>query len=84
MPLSLPLPNLAAHYLIDPQVIYLNHGSFGAVPRPVFEDYQRWQRELEANPVDFLGRRAPDLLASARQKLGAFINASGDDLAFVP
>jgi len=84
VPLSLPLPNLAAHYLLDPQVIYLNHGSFGAVPRPVFEDYQRWQRELEANPVDFLGRRAPDLLASARQKLGAFINASGDDLAFVP
>ncbi len=79
-----PLPDLAEQYLLDPQVIYLNHGSFGAVPRPVFEAYQRWQRELEANPVEFLGRRAPDLLADARQKLGAFINASGDDLAFVP
>ena len=84
MTLTLPLPNLAGEYLLDPQIVYLNHGSFGAVPRPVFEAYQRWQRELEANPVDFLGRRAPDLLASARQRLGAFINASGDDLAFVP
>ncbi len=84
MTLSLPLPNLAAQYLLDPQVIYLNHGSFGAVPRPVFQAYQRWQRELEANPVDFLGRRAPGLLADARQALGAFIKATGDDLAFVP
>lgn len=84
MTLTLPLPQLAGEYLLDPQIIYLNHGSFGAVPRPVFEAYQHWQRELEANPVDFLGRRAPDLLASARQRLGEFINASGDDLAFVP
>lgn len=84
MTLSLPLPNLAAQYLLDPQVIYLNHGSFGAVPRPVFQAYQHWQRELEANPVDFLGRRAPGLLADARQALGAFIKATGDDLAFVP
>ncbi len=84
MPLTLPLPDLARAYLLDPEVIYLNHGSFGAVPRPVFEAYQYWQRELEANPVAFLGRRAPGLLAEAREKLGAFINASGDDLAFVP
>lgn len=84
MTLSLPLPDLAGEYLLDPQVVYLNHGSFGAVPRPVFEAYQRWQRALEANPVDFIGRRAPDLLAAARQRLGAFVNASVDDLAFCP
>ena len=84
MTLSLPLPHLAEQYLLDPEVVYLNHGSFGAVPRPVFENYQHWQRELETNPVGFLGRRAPDLLAAAREKLGAFINASGNDLAFVP
>ena len=84
MPLSLPLPHLAEQYLLDPDVIFLNHGSFGAAPRPVFESYQHWQRELEANPVHFLGSRAPDLLAAAREKLGGFINACGDDLAFVP
>ena len=84
MSLSLPLPHLAEQYLLDPDVVYLNHGSFGAVPRPVFDSYQHWQRELEANPSNFLGRRAPELLAAAREKLGAFINASGNDLTFVP
>ncbi len=84
MSLSLPLPNLADQYQLDPDVVYLNHGSFGAVPRPVFESYQRWQQELEANPVIFLGKRLPDLLSQAREKLGAFINAAPDDLTFVP
>ena len=84
MSLSLPLPHLAEQYLLDPDVVYLNHGSFGAVPRPVFDSYQHWQRELEANPSNFLGRRAPELLAAAREKLGAFINVSGNDLTFVP
>ena len=76
MSLSLPLPHLADQYLLDPDVVYLNHGSFGAVPRPVFESYQRWQKELEANPVIFLGGRLSSLLAQAREKLGAFINAA--------
>jgi hypothetical protein len=40
-------------FLLDPGVVYLNHGSFGACPRPVFEAYQR-QRELERQPVEFL------------------------------
>jgi len=84
MTLSLPLPHLANHYLLYPDIVFLNHGSFGAVPRPVFETYQHWQRELEANPVIFIGRRVPDLLAESRQKLGAFINAAANDLTFVP
>lgn len=84
MTLSLPLPHLADAYLLDPAVTYLNHGSFGAVPRPVFESYRFWQMELEANPVRFLGHRAPGLLAAARRRLGVLVNARGDDLAFVP
>lgn len=84
MSLSLPLHHLAEQYLLDPDIVFLNHGSYGAVPRPVFESYQYWQRELESNPVLFLGRRVPDLLAEAREALGAFINACGDDLTFVP
>ena len=84
MNLSLPLTHLAEQYLLDPDIVFLNHGSFGAVPRPVFETYQHWQRELEANPVIFIGRRLPDLLAESREKLGAFINAAPNDLTFVP
>jgi isopenicillin-N epimerase len=70
-------------FLLDPDVTYLNHGSFGAAPRAVFDEYQRWQRELEREPVDFITRRLGPLLAEARAELGAYVGASGDDLAFV-
>src|SRR5205823_9953655 len=66
------------------EVVYLNHGSFGACPRPVFERYQAWQRELEREPVQFIARRLPGLLAQARGELGAFVGAAAADLTFVP
>jgi isopenicillin-N epimerase len=70
-------------FLLAPDVIFLNHGSFGACPREVFAQYQSWQLELERNPVEFLGRRSADLLWQARQKLAAYLGARADDLAFV-
>jgi isopenicillin-N epimerase len=72
------------HFLLDPDVIFLNHGSFGATPRPVFEVYQQWQRRLEAQPVKFLGREIGAHLAAARAVLGSFVNADAADLVFVP
>jgi isopenicillin-N epimerase len=71
-------------FLLDPDVTYLNHGSFGACPRPVFDRYQHWQLELEREPVEFIVRRLPDLLAEARAVLGAYVGARADDLTFVP
>jgi isopenicillin-N epimerase len=70
-------------FMIDPDVVFLNHGSFGATPRVVFAEYQRWQAELERQPVEFLGRRADELLDNARAKLAQYLNADGDDLVFV-
>src|SRR5207244_3598985 len=70
-------------FLLDPEVVFLNHGSFGACPRPVFEKYQAWQRELEREPVDFIARRLPELLAEARTALAAYVGAAPGDLAFV-
>ena len=71
-------------FLLDPEIVYLNHGSFGACPRPVFEDYQRWQRELERQPVEFIGRerRLPELLEPARLRLAAYVGSPPGDLAF--
>ncbi len=74
---------LRRHFLLDPKVTFLNHGSFGATPRPVFEAYQAWQRELERQPVAFLGRRAPDLLAEARAVLATYLGTRPDDLVYV-
>jgi isopenicillin-N epimerase len=70
-------------FLLDPDVVFLNHGSFGACPQPVFAAYQAWQRELEREPVDFIARRLPGLLAEARAELAAYVGASSDDLTFV-
>ena len=61
-------------FLFDPDITFLNHGSFGATPKPVFAAYQRWQRELERQPVEFLGRRASPLLAEARAVLAEFLH----------
>jgi isopenicillin-N epimerase len=70
-------------FLLDPDIAFLNHGSFGACPRPVFEEYQRWQRELERQPVEFLGRRFNELMRQARSALGDFLDADADDLVYV-
>src|SRR5881275_1490885 len=71
-------------FLLDPSVVFLNHGSFGACPRPVFDAYQRYQRELERQPVEFLAleRGLPALLDEARVALAAYVGASLDNLAF--
>jgi isopenicillin-N epimerase len=70
-------------FQLDPEVTFLNHGSFGATPRAVFERYQAWQAELEREPVYFITRRLGPLLEEARAELGAYVGASGDDLTFV-
>ncbi len=74
---------LREEFLLDPSVTFLNHGSFGATPRAVFERYQEWQLELERQPVLFIARRLDALLAEARGELGAYVGADPDDLVFV-
>jgi isopenicillin-N epimerase len=71
-------------FLLRSDIVFLNHGSFGACPRPVFETYQAWQLELERQPVEFLGRRFDALLRAARKELGAYLHADPEDLAYVP
>ena len=78
----MPSP-LHDQFLLDPEVVFLNHGSYGACPRVVFERYQAWQLELERQPVEFLGRRIDGLLAEARAAFAAYVGAQADDLVFV-
>lgn len=75
---------LRAEFLLDPDIVFLNHGSFGACPRPVFEVYQAWQRELERQPVALLGRRFPDLMRAARTHLARHVGCHPDDVVYVP
>jgi isopenicillin-N epimerase len=75
---------LRDEFLLDPDVVYLNHGSYGACPKVVFERYQAWQREVERQPVAFLGRRGPGLLADARAALAEYVGADADEVAYFP
>ncbi len=70
-------------FLLRDDVVFLNHGSFGACPRPVFEQYQLLQREIESQPLEFLDRKLPSRLASARSDLASFLGCGADDVVFV-
>lgn len=76
--------NLRRLFMLDPDVTFLNHGSFGAVPRSVFREYQSWQRELERQPVEFLGRRFTQLMLDARLSLADYIHTLPTDVVFTP
>ncbi|PYM27250.1 MAG: aminotransferase [Candidatus Rokuibacteriota bacterium] len=75
---------LAARWTLDPSVVFLNHGSFGACPREVLEHQAALRAEMEAEPVRFLSRELDGRLDQARAALGAFLGADPDDLGFVP
>jgi len=79
-------PDVRSLFQLREDVVYLNHGSYGACPRPVFERYQELQRELEAEPVDFLHTRRTlcGRLAAVRSRLAGFLGADRDEIVMVP
>jgi isopenicillin-N epimerase len=75
--------SLRDHWTLDPGVVFLNHGSFGACPRPVLEAAERVRAELEREPVRFFERVLEPALAAARVDVAAFVGAAPEDVAFV-
>jgi isopenicillin-N epimerase len=70
-------------FLLDPEITFLNFGSFGACPKPVFQKYQEWQLELEREPVQFIVNKAITELDRVRIELGTFIGCNYKDLVMV-
>ena len=71
---SLPKP-LRDAWTLDPEVTFLNHGSFGACPRVVLERQAELRAELEREPVQFLAFRLEPMFDEARAALAAFVGA---------
>ena len=69
-------------FLIRPEIVYLNHGSFGATPIPVFNAYQDWQIQLEKQPVEFLEYRHGNLMGISRSKLSDFLGTSPNNIVY--
>ena len=72
------------HFMLDPEITYLNHGSFGACPRPIFENLVHWQKQLELEPVKHLAFDIFPLLEESRLSLSKYIGCKKDDLIFTP
>jgi isopenicillin-N epimerase len=75
--------DVATLWPLAPDVIFLNHGSFGACPSEVLRRQAELRAEMEAEPVRFLSRELDDRLDVARQALARFVGADAEDLAFV-
>jgi isopenicillin-N epimerase len=73
----------ARYWTLDPEVVFLNHGSFGACPKPVLDRQQELRGEMEREPLEFLHRRFETRIDEAREALARFVGARSEDLAFV-
>ena len=70
-------------WVLDPEKLTVNHGSYGAAPLAILEEQDRWRRRMEAQPTFFMQKILPDALRSSAQTLAAFVGAKGQDLVFV-
>ncbi len=76
--------SLKDKFLINPDIHFLNFGSFGACAKPIFDNYQQWQRLLEFESVQFINVEGANYLANSRAALAAYIDVPDkDDLVFI-
>lgn len=75
---------MKSQFLLNPKITYLNHGSFGACPKPIFESYQNWQQQLEIDPVHFIINKGQEAMNKSKKVLADFIKCDPIDLVFTP
>ena len=75
--------NLIDEWMLEPGVDFLNHGSFGAVPRVVFEAQTEWRRRIEAAPVEVIARRRLELIDQAKAPVGRWLGMRNEDFGLV-
>ena len=71
-------------FMLDPGIIYLNHGSYGACPRPVFDTLVKYQKQLEFEPVKHFTYDIYQYLEKSRKSLSDYLNCHMDDVIFFP
>ena len=76
-------PNLRDQWLLAEGLTFLNHGSFGAIPRVVFDAQTDWRRRIEADPIEMLGRQCEALVEAAKVPVGRRLGMAAGDFGFV-
>ena len=71
-------------FSIDPEVTFLNHGSFGACPKEVFDSLIKFQKKTEYEPVKHLAYDIYQYLKESRSALSGYVNCHVDDIAYFP
>jgi len=71
-------------FMLDSNITYLNHGSFGACPKEVFNSLVKWQEVLEKDPVKHLAFDVFEHLDKSREALSLYVKCYKDDIAFFP
>lgn len=71
------------YWTLDPEVTFLNHGSYGACPKAIQQRQQELRLELEREPVRFMAHRT-SMFDRSRERLATFVGAPMEDLALVP
>jgi len=70
-------------FMLDPELAFLNNGSFGAVPKEVMAAQDRIRREAEWEPVGFMRRTYDRGLRQALEPVAQFIGADAENGVFV-
>ena len=69
-------------FMLNPDITYLNHGSFGACPKPIFNSLIKYQKILEFEPTKHLAYDVFNYLEQSRIALGEYINCNKNDVVF--
>ena len=76
--------NLKSQFMLDPDIIHLNHGSYGSCPKPIFNSHIKWQKTLELNPTKHLGFDLYNYLEKSRRALSNYIHCNKNDIVYFP
>lgn len=77
------MEDIRSQFLLRDDITFLNFGSFGATPKPIFDDYQKWQLLLEQEPVQFITVDGYEYVRNSRKALAEYLNCNARELVFV-
>ena len=80
--MKLGTKSIKSLFMLDSDITYLNHGSFGACPKAIFNSLVSWQEILEKEPVKHLAFDVFKYLEKSREAMSSYVQCHKDDIVF--